>query len=53
MAGGVYTPQSSAGITSFYDAPTKGPHINPKILIVAVAVFAFVILIADHFIMAA
>lgn len=47
---GLYTPQSSAGITSFYDAPTKGPRIDPRILIVVVVVFTIVILIADHFI---
>ncbi len=47
---GLYTPQSSAGITSFYDAPTSGPKINPKILIAIVVIFTVIILVADHFI---
>ncbi len=47
---GLYTPQSSAGITSFYDAPTKGPRINPKILLAVIVIFTIVILVADHFI---
>lgn len=45
----LFTPQSSAGITSFYDAPTKGPKINPKILLVLVIIFTIAILVADHF----
>ncbi|MGC8670001.1 MAG: preprotein translocase subunit Sec61beta [Candidatus Micrarchaeia archaeon] len=49
----LYTPQSQAGVLSFYDAPTKGPKISPKVLILAVVVFAFVILIIDHFIYSA
>lgn len=47
---GIFSPQSSAGITSFYDAPTKGPKINPKILIAIVVIFTIVILVIDHFI---
>jgi preprotein translocase subunit Sec61beta len=47
---GLYTPQSSAGITSFYDAPTKGPKLNPKIMLAVVVIFTIIILIADHFI---
>lgn len=47
---GLYTPQSSAGITSFYDAPTKGPKINPKMLLIAVIVFTVIILVVDHFV---
>ena len=46
---GLYTPQSSAGITSFYDAPTKGPKINPKIVLAIVIIFTVIILVADHF----
>jgi preprotein translocase subunit Sec61beta len=49
----LYSPQSQAGVTSFYDAPTKGPKINPKFVIVAVVLFAVVILIADHLVVAA
>lgn len=48
----LYSPQSQAGVTSFYDAPTKGPKINPKFVIVAVIMFAIIILIADHFVVA-
>lgn len=47
---GLYTPQSSAGITSFYDAPTKGPKVNPKLVLAIVIIFTVIILIADHFI---
>lgn len=46
---GLFTPSSSAGIQSFYDAPTKGPKINPKIVLVAVVVFTIIVLVADHF----
>lgn len=45
----LYTPTSSAGIQSFYDAPTKGPKINPKLILVLVIVFTVAILVADHF----
>jgi len=48
----LYTPQSQAGVLSFYDAPTKGPKMNPKILLIIIVVFALVILVADHFIYA-
>ncbi|MCL5412609.1 MAG: preprotein translocase subunit Sec61beta [Candidatus Marsarchaeota archaeon] len=44
----LYSPQNQAGVMSFYDAPTKGPKINPKLVLVAVMVFAVVILILDH-----
>ncbi|MGD0729010.1 MAG: preprotein translocase subunit Sec61beta [Candidatus Micrarchaeaceae archaeon] len=46
---GLFTPQSSAGVTSFYDAPSKGPKINPKLILVVVIAFTIVILVADHF----
>lgn len=46
---GLFSPQTSAGITSFYDAPTKGPRIDPKILVAAVVILTLVILVADHF----
>lgn len=44
------SPQSQAGVLSFYDAPSKGPKVNPKIVIGFVVAFAFIILIIDHFI---
>ncbi len=44
------TPQSQAGVMSFYDAPTKGPRINPKIIVIVVASIAIIILILNHFI---
>ncbi len=46
----LYSPQSQAGVLSFYDAPTKGPKLSPKVIIVAVVVFAIIILVADHLI---
>ena len=42
------SPQQSAGVMSFYDAPTKGPKLNPKIILIIVVAFAVVILIANH-----
>ncbi|HIH50365.1 MAG: preprotein translocase subunit Sec61beta [Candidatus Micrarchaeaceae archaeon] len=48
---GLYTPQSSAGVTSFYDAPSKGPKLDPRIIIAAVVAFTVVILVVDHFIL--
>ena len=48
----IYSPQSQAGVTSFYDAPTKGPKIDPRFVIAAVVIFAAIILVADHFIFA-
>jgi preprotein translocase subunit Sec61beta len=43
------TPQSSAGVLSFYDAPEKGPKLNAKLILIAIAVFAIIIMIIDHF----
>ncbi len=43
------SPQSSAGIVNFYDAPTNGPQINPKIILIVVMVFAIAIIVVDHF----
>ncbi|HUC38553.1 MAG TPA: preprotein translocase subunit Sec61beta [Candidatus Acidoferrum sp.] len=43
------SPQQSAGVMSFYDAPTKGPKVNPKIILIIVAAFAIIILVANHF----
>jgi preprotein translocase subunit Sec61beta len=46
----LYSPQSQAGVLSFYDAPTKGPKLSPKIVMAAVVIFAVIILVADHLI---
>lgn len=46
------TPQQQAGVLSFYDAPEKGPLLNPKIILVAVAIFAVLVLLLDHFVTA-
>ncbi len=43
------TPQQQAGILSFYDAPEHGPSMNAKAVIIAVIIFAIVILVFDHF----
>ncbi|MCL5008170.1 MAG: preprotein translocase subunit Sec61beta [Candidatus Marsarchaeota archaeon] len=45
----LYSPQSQAGVLSFYDAPSKGPKINPKFVLIGITAFAIVILIANHF----
>jgi preprotein translocase subunit Sec61beta len=34
---------------SFYDAPTKGPKMGPKLVLLSVVVFALVVVIVDHF----
>ncbi len=44
------TPQSQAGVMSFYDAPSKGPKVNPKLVLIGVAAFALIILVAGHFV---
>ncbi|MGC8586766.1 MAG: hypothetical protein ACP5K9_00535 [Candidatus Micrarchaeia archaeon] len=44
------TPQQSAGILSFYDAPEKGPKLNMKVIIIAIVVFAIIVLVFDHFV---
>jgi preprotein translocase subunit Sec61beta len=43
------SPQSQAGVMSFYDAQTKGPKLNVKIILVAIVIFATVIMVLDHF----
>jgi Sec61beta family. len=45
----LYSPQSQAGVLSFYDAPTKGPKIDPRYVLIGVSIFAIVILVANHF----
>lgn len=42
-------PQQQAGILSFYDAPEAGPQLSVKPFLIAVAVFAIIIIILDHF----
>ncbi|MDE1857068.1 MAG: preprotein translocase subunit Sec61beta [Candidatus Micrarchaeota archaeon] len=46
---GLGSPQTQAGVLSFYDAQTKGPKMNPKVVLIAVAVFSFAVLVIDHF----
>jgi preprotein translocase subunit Sec61beta len=43
------TPQQSAGILSFYDAPEKGPRISVKFILVLVAAFTLIVIVLDHF----
>ncbi len=45
----ISTPQSQAGVMSFYDAPSKGPPLNPKIVLLVVLLFAVFIILLDHF----
>ncbi|MCL5099722.1 MAG: preprotein translocase subunit Sec61beta [Candidatus Marsarchaeota archaeon] len=46
----LYSPQSQAGVLSFYDAPSKGPRMNPKLVIAVVVVVAALIILANHLI---
>ncbi len=48
IIGQLSTPQSSAGVMSFYDAPTKGPKLNPKIVLALILLLTVVILVLDH-----
>jgi preprotein translocase subunit Sec61beta len=43
------TPQQQAGILSFYDAPERGPKLNARVMLIAVALFTLLIIIFDHF----
>ncbi|MGC8567684.1 MAG: preprotein translocase subunit Sec61beta [Candidatus Micrarchaeia archaeon] len=45
----ISSPQSQAGIMSFYDAPVKGPKISPKVMLIFMVAIAVIILILDHF----
>lgn len=45
---GLYTPQSQAGVMSFYDAPTGGPKINPKFILAFVVLLTAIVLVVDH-----
>ncbi len=42
------SPQSQAGVMSFYDAPTNGPKINPKIIMAIIIIFVIVVLVLDR-----
>ncbi len=46
------TPQSQAGVMSFYDAQTSGPKMSPKMILIAIVIFAAVIIVFDHMIYA-
>ncbi len=46
---GISAPQSQAGIMSFYDAPSKGPTINPKVVLAVVLIFAVIVIVFQHF----
>ncbi|BCS91316.1 MAG: hypothetical protein ARM1_0773 [Candidatus Micrarchaeota archaeon] len=41
----IYSPQSQAGITNFYDALRKGPKIDPKVIVIFAIVIAIAIII--------
>jgi preprotein translocase subunit Sec61beta len=43
------SPQQSAGILSFYDAPELGPKLNAKLVLTIVGLFTLLVLILDHF----
>ncbi len=47
---GLSSPQNQAGIMNFYDAQTPGPKINPKMVLIAVAVFVLIVLVINHMI---
>ena len=40
------SPQNQAGIVNFYDAQTPGPKMNPKAVLIAVMIFATIVIIA-------
>ena len=42
------TPQSQAGVLSFYDAPERGPQLNVKIFLAVVVIFIVLVLVLDH-----
>lgn len=45
----IATPQSQAGVMSFYDAPSRGPSMSPKVVLLIVMLFAVMIILLDHF----
>jgi preprotein translocase subunit Sec61beta len=44
----ITTPQQSAGVISYYDAPEHGPTINAKIFLILVAIFVILVIVFDH-----
>jgi len=52
LMAGIGTPQSQAGVMSFYDAQTSGPKMNPKVMLIIIVLFAAVVIVFDHFIYA-
>ena len=42
------TPQSQAGVLSFYDAPERGPQLNVKVFLAVVIIFIVLVLVLDH-----
>ncbi|MGC8571905.1 MAG: preprotein translocase subunit Sec61beta [Candidatus Micrarchaeia archaeon] len=44
------SPQSQAGIMSFYDAQTTGPKLSPKAIIIFIIIFVIIVLIVGHII---
>jgi preprotein translocase subunit Sec61beta len=44
----INTPQSQAGVLSFYDAPERGPEFSAKLLLAVVAIFVVLVLVFDH-----
>ena len=47
----ISTPQQQAGIMRFYDAPERGPLMNPKFVLIGIFAFAVIILLLDHFLL--
>lgn len=45
------TPTQQAGILSFYDAPERGPLLNPKMVLITVFAFGVIVLLLDHFLL--
>ena len=46
----ISTPQQQAGILSFYDAPERGPKLSPKVILILVAAFTIIVIVANHFV---
>ncbi|MCL5423625.1 MAG: preprotein translocase subunit Sec61beta, partial [Candidatus Marsarchaeota archaeon] len=38
-------PQSQSGVMSFYDAPSNGPKLNPKIMMIIILSFAIIVMV--------
>ncbi|MEM3791349.1 MAG: preprotein translocase subunit Sec61beta [Candidatus Micrarchaeaceae archaeon] len=41
----ISSPQQQAGVLSFYDAPEKGPKIDPRYVIAILIVFVIIVLV--------